>query len=49
MGGSYKNDVFVFDTKSEQVEMIADGGSIKFASSNNACVAVSRDKIVALV
>ena len=49
MGGSYRNDVLLFDTNSEKVSEVANGGQIKFVSSTNACIAASDDKVVALV
>ena len=44
-----QNDVFVFDTENKQVQQVAEGGELTFSSRNNASVAVSNEKVMALV
>ena len=56
MGGqtdynSYTNDVFIFDSESDQVKKVAGEAAekITFWATGNACAAVNEEKVVALV
>ena len=43
------NDVFVFGTETFKIDKVAGGGELTFSSRNNASVAISDKKVVALV
>ena len=43
------NEVFIFDTQTEQIEKVASGGDFNFYSWQSSVVQVKKDKVIALV